>query len=91
MDALVHLADGVGTPQLADNLEGELHRAAGGEARDEFAVDHDPARALNLPGGKLRLHGGMADDLLFRLQPAVGQQRGGRGEKESVPSEISAK
>src|SRR6202021_2152897 len=62
-----------------NNLEGEFHRTAGGEAGDELAIDDDPAGALNLPGGKLRLYGGMADDFLLRLQPPVGQPRGGRG------------
>ena len=39
MDALIDLGDSIGTAQLADNLEGEFHRAAGGEAGDELAID----------------------------------------------------
>ena len=79
MNALVDLADGVRTAQLADNFKGELHRAAGGETGDEPAIDDDPPGVLDLAGGKPVVHGGMADDLLLRPQPTVGKQGGGRG------------
>ena len=79
VDALIDLGDGIGTAKLADDLVGEFHRAAGGEAGDELAIDDDPLAVLDLSGGKPGVDGGMADDLLFRSQPAVSEQGRGRG------------
>ena len=73
VDALVDLRNRIVAAELADDLEGELHRAAGGEAGNQLAVHDDPLVTLDLRCGKLALHGGMTDDLLFGLQPAMGR------------------
>jgi hypothetical protein len=52
MDAMVDLVDGVWAAELTDNRKGKFHRAAGGEAGDELAVDDNAAGVLDLPGGK---------------------------------------